>query len=183
MIDNKFQRWNTSIDDPRERCEGTVATGQCPYKKYEGTNYCAMHGSNSGRIKKHEEIKRNYRLNRWHKRMTEFADGDEVKSLREEIGILRIIMEEMLNKCEDSTDLLLYAHRISDLAVKIERLVISCDKLEGRMNLLLSKRAILHLANSYVQIINTYVTDADTIEQISTEMLAVTEQLENPVGD
>ena len=178
---NKFQRWNEALEDPSERCEGVVATGPCPYKKAEGQNFCPMHGSNKGRITQNKEIKRNYRLQRWQNRVAELAESDQAKDLREEIGILRIVMEEMLNKCEDSTDLLLYAHRISDLAVKIERLVISCDKLENRMGLLLSKQAVLQLANTYVQIINTYVQDTDVIEKISTEMIAVTEAIENPV--
>ena len=180
-MDNKFKRWNISEQHPKERCEATVTNGQCPYTKAEGTNYCPMHGSNSGRIAKQQETIRNYRLARWQQRIDEFADNDQIKSLREEIGILRMMMEEMLIKCTDTTELMLYSHRISDLAMKIERLVVSCDKLENRMGLLLSKRAVLQLAGTYVNIINTYVTDPDVIEQISHEMLEATRIIDNPI--
>jgi hypothetical protein len=181
MVDNKFTRWNDKIHHPRERCEGVCKSGPCPYIKAEGTNFCPMHGSNSGRIARNEETQRNYRLNRWQQRVEDFADNDQIKSLREEIGILRMMMEEMLIKCTDTTELMLYSHRISDLAMKIEKLVISCDKIENRMGLLLSKRAILQLAGTYVNIINTHVADPDIIETISEEMLEATKLIENPV--
>jgi hypothetical protein len=137
-----------------------------------------MHGANSSVISKTNEVKRNYRLARWKDRVGELADSDQIKSLREEIGILRMIMEEILNKCEDSTDLLMASHRISDTAMKIEKLVVSCDKLETRMGQLLSKRAIVQLAGTYVQIINSHVSDPETIEQISEEMLHATQSLD-----
>jgi hypothetical protein len=177
LMDNKFTRWHPD-DDPNERCIQTVKTGQCPYKKDINTDFCPMHGSNKSVIKQQEEVQRNYRLNRWKKRVNELADNDQVKSLREEIGILRVIMEEMLNKCEDATDLLMYSHRIADTAMKIERLVVSCDKLETKMGMLLSKRAVIQLAGDYVQIINTYIEDPNIIESISEEMIDATKRLE-----
>ena len=181
VTDNKFVRHNYLIHKLDERCEATVKSGQCPYCKAEGTSYCPMHGSNSGRNAHTAEVIRNYRLQRWKSRIDEFADNDQIKSLREEVGILRMMMEEMLNKCTDTTELLLYSHRIADLAMKIERLVISCDKLENRMGMLLSKSAVLQLAGTYVSIINTYVKDIDVIEQISVEMLEATKAIDSPM--
>lgn len=177
-MDNKHVRWNIDTYSPAERCFATVKTGQCPYIKQHDTDYCTMHGANKAVIKKQEATKRNYQLRNWKKRVEEFADNDQIKSLREEIGILRMVMEEFLNKCDDSTDLLMMSHRISDTAMKIEKLVVSCDKLEDRMGLLLSKRAVVQLAGQYVQIINNYVTDPETIEKISVEMIEATKEIE-----
>ena len=177
-MDNKFKRHNILEQHPNERCIATVANGQCPYTKVSGTDYCPMHGSNSGEIVNNNEVKRNYQLARWKNRVNNFADNNQIKSLREEIGILRMIMEEILNKCEDSTDLLMASHRISDVAMKIEKLVVSCDKLESRMGQLLSKRAVIQLAGTYVQIINNHVDNPDLIEQISEELLTATKELD-----
>lgn len=177
-MDNKFNRWNDVKHHPNERCIATVKSGQCPYCKEGNTDYCPMHGANKSILKANGEIQRNYRLGRWKERIGELADNDQIKSLREEIGILRMLMEEILNKCEDSTDLLMASHRIADVAMKIEKLVVSCDKLESRMGQLLSKRAIIQLAGEYVQIINTFVTDPETIEQISERMLDATQNLD-----
>jgi hypothetical protein len=178
-MDNKFLRWNVNEHEPAIRCIATVKSGQCPYVKDNNTDYCPMHGANKGVIKANGEVRRNYQLRRWKNRVDSFADNDQIKSLREEIGILRMVMEELLNKCEDSTDLLMTSHRIADVAMKIEKLVVSCDKLENRMGLLLSKRAVVQLAGEYVQIINNYVSDPDTIERISEEMICATERIDN----
>jgi hypothetical protein len=183
VVDNKFVRWNVKTDHPRERCEATVKSGQCPYKKARSTNHCEMHGANSGENARKTEIQRNYRLQRWQNRISEFADNDNIKSLREEVGILRMVLEEMLNQCETSLDILLYSQKMSDLVMKIERLVTSCDKLENRMGLLLNKSSVLQLASTYVQIINNYVSDPDIIESISQEMAQATLAIENPLED
>ena len=171
---NKFVRWYVDKDDPSERCEATVAFGQCPYKKHLKTNFCPMHGYNHV-----PDYKRNYQLARWQNRVNNFADNDQIKSLREEIGILRMVMEEILLHCNDATDILMASQRISDTALKIEKLVVSCDKLENRMGMVLSKRAVIQLAGEYVQIINNYVTDPDIIEQISSQIVEPTERIDD----
>lgn len=180
VIDNKFVRWDYTKHSPSEKCEAVTKSGPCPYCKSRKTNFCELHGANSRRNTNNEEVVRNYRLQRWKSRVGELADSSNIKSLREEVGILRMLLEEMLNNCKDSTDLLLYTHRISDLVLKVERLVTSCDKLENKMGLLLSKDSILQLAATYVQIINNHVIDPDVIEKISLEMLQATEQVEDP---
>ena len=57
-----------------------------------------------------------------------------------------MILEEVLNKCKDSKDLILKSSVISDLVVKVEKLVSSCHKMEGSMGQLLDKSAILQFA-------------------------------------
>lgn len=182
MADNKFVRWNEKHHHPNERCEGTVAAGQCPNCKVPGADYCFLHGANKQLQSKNIGAVKNYQLKRWQERVGQMADSQGVKSLREEVGILRVILEEMMNKCEDSTDLLLYSQKMSDLVMKIERLVVSCDKLENRMGLLLSKDSVLQLAATYVQIINNYVVEPEVIEKISQDMIQATEQFESEPG-
>jgi len=182
QVEQKFTRWDEKIHHPSERCEGTSQqTGQCPYLKIVGSNYCPRHGGLLIEAKKRKDNLRNYRLDKWKKRVGEFADSDGIKSLREEIGILRVIMEEMLNRCEDATDLLLYSTRMADLVMKIERLVMSCDKMENKMGQLLSKESVLQLATEFVEIINKHVTDMNVIDVISMEMMQATLRTQNPV--
>ena len=177
-----FVRWDDSVHHPRERCEGTSqSTGQCPFLKVNGSNYCPRHGGNVALQTQEKEKLRNYRLTKWKSRVGEFADSDGSKSLREEMGILRMILEEMLNRCTDTADLLLYSHRAADLVMRIEKLVVSCDKMEGKMGLLLSKESVLQLATEFVEIINKHVTDMDVIDVISMEMMQATVRTQNPV--
>jgi len=178
VIENKYERHDPNIHEPILRCEGMVLNGQCPFNKAEGTNYCPMHGHNKSEIHIQNEIKRNYQLRRFKERIYALADSEQIKSLREEIGILRMCVEETINRCEDATDILMASHRISDLIIKIEKLVVSCDKLEGRMGLLLSKRAIIQLAGEFVQIISVHIDDPNVIESISEKMLESTRRIE-----
>ena len=179
MINNKFTRWNVKIHHPRERCEGMATEGQCPYCKDEGTDYCARHASNKQLIQQKDERLRNYRLAKWKNRVGEFADSPGIKSLRDESGILRLMLENMLESCNDSIELILYSQRISDLVMKIEKLVVSCDRLENRMGLLLDKNSILYLAQRYVEIINEHVSEPDIIDAISNEMVKATAVIES----
>ncbi len=179
--DSKFVKWDRLKHHPKERCEGNISTGPCINCKVPGADFCVNHGANKQLASKNGDSVRNYRLQRWKKRVGEMADSDGVKSLREEVGILRVILEEMMNQCTDSLELLLYSQRMADLVMKIEKLVSSCDRLENRMGLLLGKDSVLQLAATYVQIINNYVTDTDVIEKISLEMMEATKRIEAPV--
>jgi len=181
MIDNKFVRWNYLEHKLEERCESTGKDAQCPYCKIKGSNYCTRHAGGRMQKKIDAEAARGYRLGRWKQRVGELSNNSGIKSLREEIGILRMMLEEMIGQCEDATDILLYSQRMSDLVMKIEKLVTSCDKLENRMGMLLSKDSVLQLASTYVQIINMHVSDPEVIETISNKMIEATEQINGPV--
>jgi len=139
------------------------------------------HGGSHVVRKEQKEKLRNYRLSKWKARVGQFADSEGIKSLREEIGILRVILEEMLNQCKDATELLLFSARMAGLVMQIERLVVSCDKMEGKMGLLLNKDSVLQLASEFVEIINGEITDATVVERISMKMMQATLRVQNPV--
>ncbi len=141
------------------------------------------HGGSNVVRREQKEALRNYRLGKWKARVGEFADSGGIKSLREEIGILRVILEEMLNQCSDATELLLFSVRMANLVMQIEKLVISCDKMENKMGLLLSKDSVLQLASEFVEIINGEITDMETIERISMKMMQATLRIQNPVAN
>jgi len=167
-IEHKLTRCEAT--DPH-RCQATGQHGQCPYLAIPDFSFCQRHVG----VSVAADAKRRsnqYRLQIWQKRLDEFAESDNVKSLRDEIGILRILMEEILNKCTDSNQLLIYSSKISDLAIKIEKLVTSCHRLEARMGMLLDKSAALSLAGQIVDIIGQHVSDPDTIDSISSGIIS-----------
>src|SRR4051812_24949381 len=104
MADNKFKR--VEPDDP-SRCQSIGGHGQCPYKAMESSIFCPMHSGSSQQRALETANQKMYRLAKWRDRMAQFADDDKIKSLREEIGILRIVMEETVNMCQNSNDLLM----------------------------------------------------------------------------
>lgn len=165
MLDIKIEKI-AYPDDPR-RCEANVKDRECPNVRVEGKKYCPIHLAGQ-RVDK-EEL-RNYHLTKWQSRVNELADNDKVKSLREEIGILRIVLEEILNRCQDSSDLLIYSSKISDHVLKIERVVTSCHRLEQSTNLLLDKTAIIHISAMMIEIIGRHIADGDLLETISKDI-------------
>jgi hypothetical protein len=170
-------------DDPN-RCQAVHARGQCENLAATSANgeygkYCMAHGGNQFVQKKNAEAVRNYRLRTFKDRVGELADSGAAKGLREEIGILRIMMEERLNKCEDSADLILQSGPISDLAMKIEKVVSSCHKLEGSMGQLLDKSAILQFASEIIDIVGQEVSNDEEIEKVGNRIIAAVSR----VGD
>lgn len=149
----------------REKNNGTY------YKVVEGSEFCPRHGGAKQANKRKVEAANQYRLSVWQHRLNEFAESDSIKSLRAEVGILRIILEEMMNKCHDRTDLVMYSSKISDLAIKIEKLVSSCDRLERNMGEMMDKPTALKFASKVVDIVGRHVTDSRQLDSISHEIL------------
>lgn len=162
-VESKFVR--VEADDPR-RCQGIYRNGQCPYKAVEGGTNCPMHAGPSQATAKSEQNKRIYRLSKWQNRVGELADHEQVKGLREEIGVLRVLLEETMSLCHDSTTLLMYSNRISDLATRIEKLVNSCHRLEQSSGLLLDKSAALNIGAQIVEIVSRYVSNEEALDSI-----------------
>jgi hypothetical protein len=159
-------------DDP-DRCQGVSAYGQCLFKRVAPSLYCPRHGGNQALAANEREKVRNYHLTKWRQRVNEFADNPEVKSLKEEIGILRMMLETVLNKCQDENDLLIYAGKIQDLVRDINKVVESCHKLDERNGVLLDKQSILTLGDAMVSIIGEHVGDPDALEMIAGKMVDV----------
>lgn len=155
-------------DDPN-RCQRMVGNGQCIHKAVEGSEFCQMHIASGAAALKMEMV-RQYNVTRWKAKMDHFAGHSEVKSLREEIGVLRLLMETALNKCESDMDLLLYSNHISAMAMKIKEAVMAAQKLESAMGMLLDRAATMQLTGEIVEIIGRYVPDEETIRNIITDI-------------
>lgn len=156
--------------DAPDRCQFVTAHGQCLMKQFPGSKYCKAHSMGAERRMEDEKV-RNYRLTQWKARVGDFADSKEVKSIREEIGILRLVLETRLNQCQDNEDLLLHSHAIGDLVTKIEKTVGSCHRLESQMGQLLDRQSILKFASQVVTVISD-VTNALLLDGVITEEAA-----------
>jgi len=161
-----------SDDDPR-RCQAVTANGQCKLKAVEEGKMCICHGGASTQEAKIKESLRNYRLTKFKAQLEHFADNRNIKSLRDEIGILRMTLEERLNMCEDTKDLIYQSGPISDLVLKIERVVASCHKLELATGQLLDKQSILNFGGELIGIISDVVEDDETLGRLSNRILTL----------
>jgi hypothetical protein len=164
-------------EDP-QRCQAHTGARQCTFKRIEGADFCGAHKGSAHKHFQEKASLSNYRLTVYQGRLLDKKGSSEIKSLRDEIGILRILMEERLNQCKTDVDLMINAGVIGDLTMKIEKLVTSCHKLEGSMGELLDKQALIQFANEMISIIGEEVKDPEVVDKIASKLLGRMETYE-----
>lgn len=161
-----------AIDSPT-RCQAVTRTGQCPLEAMPGITKCIAHGGSITESNNKKEKIRNYILTKFQAQLERHSDSDNIKSLRDEIGILRFLLEEKLNQCKDNIDLVLQSVQISDLVLKIDKLVSSCHKLEGSMGNLLDKQALITFSGVIIRIISESLTGQESkINEIADKIMS-----------
>ncbi len=158
-------------DDPK-RCQAMAGKGQCPYLAVDGSSYCPLHsgGTNKKAIK--EEIDQ-YRLNGYQQRLRELSNHSKVKTLRDEIAMLRMVLETVWNTCNAPADVYLQSGKISELAVKLEKLIVSCNTIEHKNGMMLDKTELLKMVDSILGILTKHIDDSDTLRSISDEVFGL----------
>lgn len=176
MSNYKFEQ--TYEDDPN-RCQSVTNKGQCTVKALDGSTFCGCHGGNKAlQATKKKELS-TYRLTKWQVRLNEMSSHDHLKNLKDEIGILRILMEEYLNKTDNTLGIIQYAPQISDLAMKIGKLVEACTKLDRLLSQYISKNDAVQLGMEIVTIISDEIKDIEVLDTISSKIVEVIERLAN----
>jgi len=155
-------------DDPN-RCQGILKTGQCRNLAEPGLKYCGRHKGMLETVIKNEKI-RNYNLTKFRAQIEQKTDSTEIKSIREEIGITRQVLETIVNRCDTENDLILYSNKIADLVLRIEKLVISCHKLEKATSQLLDKSALIQLSGNFIEIISDFL-DVDQQAEVADRLV------------
>ena len=162
-------------DDDPKRCQGVSKHGQCRFEKEDGSEYCMKHGGHHAANNKEKKDLSNYRLTKYQGRLAEMKDSGKLFSLRDEIGILRIMLEEIINHVSntDISNLIAYSPKIADIATRIEKLVLSCNKLDKELGDYLDRKAVIQMAIEIVSIISEFVTDTDKLEEIANRIAEV----------
>lgn len=167
MSDNKFERCEET--DPN-RCQGIIrsgpAAGQCWFKAIPNSKFCIRCGGASQAAKNENTLLRNYRLQQYAARVGELASNSEIKSLREEIGIVRMTLESLLNSCKTQNEVLIYIDKINSLVDNIKKLIESSQKLEEKNNNLLDRKVVIVIGDSIVSLLAQYITDPDQLNEI-----------------
>lgn len=141
----------TEPDDP-SRCTSTDQFGQCWNVAAPGHKFCPTHqGRNLARA---EEV-RQYQLTdaRLRQRLAAKSEHEEIKSLRDEIGLTRILIETLMNNCKDEIQLLAACGQFNQLALTLERLIKTSHQMEQSLGTLLSKPTIIVLGQDIVKVL------------------------------
>ena len=118
-----------------------------------------------------------YRLQKYQARLGEVRDNKAALSLRNEIGILRITLEQILNKCDSAVDLMIHSAKISRLIQDIGKLVVESKKLEAGLGKLLDRQVVLALASEIIEVIGEAIDDPETLASISMGIQLVIERI------
>lgn len=177
-MDNKYER--VEADDPR-RCQHVIPTrGQCTLQAVEGGSYCISHGgAGQAKVNRDGEL-RNYRLGKWKAKIGQHTDPNSIKCLRDEVAIMRTLIEEKMELCGDVHDLMLQSGPISDLVMKVEKLVTSCNRLETHLGAMLDKTQALQWAAEIVEIVGKHVEDEEALSAIADELMQSLDRLAQP---
>lgn len=156
-----------AADDPN-RCKATIATqGQCIQGAVPGSDYCPVHGGNKAIKAAEAENTYRYRVNQWQARIQTFAGDSRIKSLHEELGMLRVLLEEKFNACKSATDLIIQAGPISELILKIEKVTKTIHDLDKDLENILEKQQLIVYAERIVAIVSDHVKDDNARFEIS----------------
>lgn len=160
------------VTDPADptRCKGASNDGQCRNVAEEGSDYCRAHG---GRV---EDSRRLYLLQKakYRQRLAQLKDHEEIKSLREEIALCRMMIEERLNMVKTDTELLAAYSTVNSLLLTMERLIKTSHQIEQNLGALLAKPTVILLGQSIVQIL---IEELKGIPQYEERVDSITDRL------
>ena len=143
---------------------------QCCFKAIDNGIVCLMHGGihviNSRKAKSLSQ----YRLGKFQARMREFAESPALRSVDEEISILRMVLESIYEQCNENMDLLLYSQKIGELVQDITRCVIVADRLATKSGMLIGRGEAVTIANQVIDIITKHISDEKTLLSIAEEI-------------
>ena len=155
------------VKDPADpnRCQGAAPDGQCWNRAEPGSDRCRVHG---GRDKEAEQDKRLYLLTKAQHRMrlAQLSEHEQIKSLRDEIALARMLIEERFNRIKNDSDLLAAFGPINTALLTVERLVKSAHAIEQNLGSLLSKPSVLALGQSISRIIVEELEGVENYEAI-----------------
>ena len=117
---------------------------------------------------KRREDKRLYLLTKaQHRtRLAQLSEHEQIKSLRDEIALARMLIEERFNKVKDDSDLISAFGPINTALLTVERLVKSAHTIEQNLGTLLSKPTVLALGQSLSRIIVEELEGIENYEAI-----------------
>lgn len=170
-IMGKYSDMIRRAKEGEKNCKATTARGECPNVPMPDSQYCPVHGGNRAYTAARKQRKRLYEVERYKKKISDMTEHESANSFREEIAVLRMMLETQLKQCQDDHDLMLRSQVISSLVMNIEKAVTSATKLELQLGKVLTEQQASAWVVEIIEIIGNHVTDPETLEGISNELL------------
>lgn len=150
-------------------CKAPMSSGPCRHYALPGKDYCSMHQNVYTRTENAKSIYQ-FRLAQYQARVDELADHPQLRSLTNELAVSRMVLEEIVNKCDNEAKFLAYQPRIHQMLQLVGDLTVKCQRLEQQFGGLLSINEVFQILDAFADIIGKYVTDAAIVRRISEEI-------------
>jgi hypothetical protein len=169
------------------KCEYPVAHGQCPFDAEPGSRFCQKHSANSAEKQIGAYLISNKLFSDTAER---HAQSDKIKSLMGEVAILRGLIERRINAADSDAELTAVMPMVKDYSMALDKLVTSWHAMDVKLGNLLSKSALMDLAQRIIGIIEENVRPLaganpdtravdDAIEQIGRQIVEAIANQEN----
>jgi len=148
------------------RCKYTGDQKQCHRDVVDGYDFCEIHSGSTASAKRANTHMYHLDQMKHREKLTRFVEHEEIKSLREEISITRMLIEERFNAIKCESDLLAAIGGLNTLLLTVERLVRSAHAIEQNLGSLLAKSSVLVMGRQIVEIIVEELQDVPGYEEI-----------------
>lgn len=148
-------------------------------RRWDGPPFCPMHlvgsGTNGDGIRYHKNQEfRTYLLNKWQDRVDRQANNPKIKSLREDIGILRMTLENKMNRMEDDADLDMRSGQLTELVSQIERTILTAHKIEKESGLVLDKTQAMVWIQMILEAVSRAGIPAPALQSLTNDLIEIT---------
>lgn len=174
----KTIKFNEEAHCESQRCKATTSRGACQHLAVGDTKRCSHHGANKVIQKNKRESLMNYNLTKFKIEVDEKTNSTDIKSLKEEVGILRQMFQTIWNTCEDQNALIINNAVLSDLIVKIQKCVAEMTKLDVLNSRMVDKDELAKFGAYVINIVSEHVEDKEVIMKISQEMIKALDSME-----
>ncbi len=151
-----------------DQCQAIAANGnQCTFARVEGAQGCYMHGGHIVAKAAKREALRQYNVSKHRARIAQFSEHEAVFSLRDDIGVMRMLVEATLNQLTDDAALFTHSHKVAHLIKELRETIKQAKALESSLGDLLDRGAIMKVCDSVVAIIAEEIRDQDLVSRIA----------------
>ncbi len=177
-----------------KRCQGITPHGQCPYIPVDNQNHCRIHGGQSRALHLQRrdsiyQLKKTEFLKKAQNRIQKFMNDPTRHSLESEIGISRLLIENILQQTPED-EVLLRVGEITSIQARIESMIKTSLSIEKELGMLISSaevdEKIGKILSLLIDELESYENHLnDSISQMRTKLseLDLSPQVQNEILD
>lgn len=160
------------------KCLKSSGNGSCPLDAVEGSLFCQKHSNEIS-------LQRNYLLEdaKLAGSMERQQGSNMLYSLREEVMLLRAMVQDRLNMAKSDAERMMAYQQIGSWIGTIEKLVVSLNKLEKETSEVLTRATLIQVGQQLVSIIAEEISHLPNhemvIDAIANRVVPVIEEAAN----